>query len=64
MITSFIGLGDAWGAVTQANHMKETCIKELGSYLLQVNILKVIEYNYKTKKILKSITQISLKHEW
>lgn len=35
------GLGDAWGAVTPANHNKEA-IKELGSYLLQVNILKVI----------------------
>lgn len=37
-----LGLGDAWGAATPANHAKEACIKELGSYLLQVNILKVI----------------------
>ncbi|CAH1707776.1 unnamed protein product [Aphis gossypii] len=29
------GLGDAWGAATPANHAKEACIKELGSYLLQ-----------------------------
>lgn len=37
-----LGLGDAWGAATPTNHAKEACIKELGSYLLQVNILKVI----------------------
>ncbi|XP_025417182.1 single-minded homolog 2 [Sipha flava] len=29
------GLGDAWGAVTPPNHVKDACIKELGSYLLQ-----------------------------
>ncbi|XP_050535387.1 single-minded homolog 2 isoform X2 [Daktulosphaira vitifoliae] len=29
------GLGDAWGAATPLNHVKEACIKELGSHLLQ-----------------------------
>jgi hypothetical protein len=42
MVVFGLGLGDAWGAVTPPNHVKDACIKELGSYLLQVNILKVI----------------------
>lgn len=41
MRVCFLGLGDAWGAATPANHAKEACIKELGSYLLQVNKLQV-----------------------
>lgn len=35
----FKGLGDAWGASPLCNNPRETCIKELGSHLLQVNHL-------------------------
>lgn len=30
------GLGDAWGSAPLCNNPRETCIKELGSHLLQV----------------------------
>ena len=33
-----VGLGDAWGASPLCNNPRETCIKELGSHLLQVII--------------------------
>jgi len=35
------GLGDAWGAAPLCNNPRETCIKELGSHLLQVTKTKI-----------------------
>jgi hypothetical protein len=32
------GLGDAWGAAPPPTNPRESCIKELGSHLLQVTL--------------------------
>jgi len=37
-------LGDAWGAAPLCNNPRETCIKELGSHLLQVKTTKAKIY--------------------
>ena len=42
------GLGDAWGSAPLCNNPRETCIKELGSHLLQVREQIITFFNFQT----------------